>query len=511
MIRYNSNNQLSIEDFQLPVQAKLDANNRWVQLAKALPWDKMASIYYKSMSSKMGAPGIDARIIIGAMIIKHKEKLDDRGAIIMISENPYMQYFLGLTSFTSEPVFDPSLYVTIRKRLGVEEFDRMSKVIIEIATGEKKNTVEKGENTEDTDKGNTTESKETQEKKPLVEERNNGKLQMDATVSDAYIKYPTDIDLLNDSREKAEELIDLLCEKLKLGVKPRTYRREARRKYLNIVKKKSKSKKEIRQGIRQQLGFLRRDINHLYTLLDRFDGKRFPLTKQQQKYLFVMQHVYSQQQEMYKSNKHSCLHRIVSIHQPHVRPIVRGKAKAHVEFGAKVGVSLDKGYSRIDNLSWEAYNESTDLPVQVERYRELHGHYPELVQVDRIYLNRDNRNWLKDRHIRYTGKPLGRPPIEELTYYQKRKRRKEAAERNQIEGKFGQGKNGYNLNKIRAKLQSTSESWIAALFFVMNLVKFAKGFLLTYFYALRKHLSEIINLIFRPGMYPTKLFPQFVG
>jgi len=49
--------------------------------------------------------------------------------------------------------------------------------------------------------------------------------------------------------------------------------------------------------------------------------------------------------------------------------------------------------------------------------------------------------------------------------------------RNQVEGKFGQGKNGYNLNKIRARAAKTSESWIAAIFFVMNIVKFSKEFL----------------------------------
>ena len=196
---------------------------------------------------------------------------------------------------------------------------------------------------------------------------------------------------------------------------------------------------------------------------------------------------------MYKENKHSIEHRIVSIHQPHVRPIVRGKSKTPVEFGAKIGVSLDEGYSRIDHLSWEAYNESTDLIVQIENYREMHGYYPELAQVDRIYLNRENRAWMKEKGIRYTGKPLGRPQKEELSSYKKQKIRKEAAERNQIEGKFGQGKNGYNLNKIRAKLQETSESWIAAIFFVMNLVRFSKDFLCLNFSSFfRRILAQII-------------------
>jgi len=110
----------------------------------------------------------------------------------------------------------------------------------------------------------------------------------------------------------------------------------------------------------------------------------------------------------------------------------------------------------------------------VEAYRKTHGRYPELLLADRIYLNRENRKWLKSKGIRTVGVPLGRPPKEKLTAHQKRKRKKERNQRNHIEGKFGQGKNAYGLKDIRAKRRDTSESWIGAIFFVMNLVSMAK-------------------------------------
>lgn len=463
MIRYNTTKQLSIEEFYLPFEGVLDKENRWVQLALLIPWDELADIYYKAMNVKKGAPTKDARVVIGSVVIKHKMKLDDRGAIEMIKENPYMQYFLGLSGFTQKPVFDPSLFVSIRKRLGADAFDLMNQQIIEraeLATNKKI----KVKNEDKSDKQDDSDI--------MTTPKNRGRLQMDATVADADIKYPTDLGLLNDSREKSEELIDLLCGRLEISKKPRTYRKVARKKYLNISKKKSKKKNEIKRGIREQLQYLKRNISHLNTLLDY--REELPLKKQEQKYFFVIQHVYAQQEEMYREKKHSVPNRIVSIHQPHVRPIVRGKAGSDVEFGAKIGVDLQNGYTRIGTISWEAYNENTDLKKQVENYKELHGYYPELVQVDRIYLTQTNRGWLKERNIRYTGKPLGRPPKQILSTYQKQKARKESAERNWIEGKFGQGKNGYCLNNIRAKLQKTSESWIAAIFFMMNLIKFSK-------------------------------------
>jgi len=238
-----------------------------------------------------------------------------------------------------------------------------------------------------------------------------------------------------------------------------------------------KPDKVLRRGLRLQINYLKRDIRIINGLLDSRKDGRVLFDKHQSKYFFVLQHVLEQQESMFKEKSNSCQDRIVNIHQPHVRPIVRGKAKAKVEFGAKINVSLQDGFARIDRFDWRAYNEGCDLPMQVERYKTLTGHYPELVQVDKIYLNRSNRAWLKERNILHTGEPLGRKPVKTVkSYYMRRKERREAAERNQIEGKFGQGKNGYNLNQIRAKLSSTSMSWIAAIIFVMNIIRYCRDF-----------------------------------
>src|SRR3989339_1571888 len=116
MIRYQSQNQISIEEFQTPFQLKLNSQNRWVKLSRMLSWDELATIYYQVMSTDQGRPGIDARRIIGAMIIKHKLVLSDEETVMQIQENPYLQYFLGYTSYEAEPVFSPTLFVEIFKK-----------------------------------------------------------------------------------------------------------------------------------------------------------------------------------------------------------------------------------------------------------------------------------------------------------------------------------------------------------------------------------------------------------
>lgn len=472
MVKYESPRQLKIEEFKTPFLKSLLPDNRWVQLSRIIPWDKYASIYMRVMDSSTGRPGLSPRIVLGALIIKHLEKLDDRGTIAAIQENPYMQYFLGLEEFDPKPLFDPSLFVEIRKRTGQEQFDLLN---IELIQSFSKQEDEKH-------LGNPKKKEEDGSPK------NKGGLKVDATVADQYITYPTDPGLLNESREKCEGMIDKLYAITgKEGVKPRTYRRNMRKAFLSYSKKKNKSKTEIRKIKRKLLEAVQRDLKHIDRLLDKIEnrGHQFPLNRREQKLLMVIHTVFEQQQQMYRENSNSCPDRIVSISQPHVRPIPRGKAKSKTEFGSKLGISLDNGFARIDTFSWDAYNESTDLKKQVEGYRLQHGYYPEVVQADKIYATRKNREWLDQRGIRITAPPLGRPRVKDKeTPYQKRKKQKEAAERNQIEGKFGQGKNGYNLNKIRARLKETSESWIACIFFVMNLIRYAGNFSLSYFFTL---------------------------
>jgi len=268
---------------------------------------------------------------------------------------------------------------------------------------------------------------------------------------------------LSDAREKAEELIDRIYKKELHGQKPRTYREQARKYYLQTAQKKNKTKKEIRKAVGKQMRYLRRDIGILHHLLDSYT--RLPFDRHQLKYFYVIQTLYDQQKEMYDHKTHSVPYRIVSIHQPHVRPIVRGKDRAKVEFGSKIHVSLIDGISFVDQLSWEAFNEGSELQSYVEHFHRRFGYYPREVLADKIYCTRVNRTWLKEKGILLRAKPLGRPSAVSIHV--------SPGERNPIEGKFGQGKTAYGLNRIKARLKDTSESWIAGIFLVLNLVKLA--------------------------------------
>lgn len=489
MIKYTSSSQLVLKDFSHPFDNELSPDNRWIKLAQVVPWDELAKIYSKALRSDRGRESLDIRMVIGALIVKHKLELDDRGTVEMISENIYLQYFCGLTSFQTKVPFHPTVFVDIRKRMGAASFDKWNELVIEKADSLKpkgKKRIDEKDPKNEADDDNTP-------KTPEDLSTNKGSIKIDATVAIQKIAYPTDGGLLHKAREESERLIDLLYEQSPSWKKPRTYRRVARKEYLSFSKQRKKKRSVVRKFIRKQLGYLNRNLDHIQTFLDHIEATkrkqalegpyagmydphpyRFPLSKNNQKIYWVLRELYRQQHLMYTTRTHSIANRIVNIYQPWVRPIVRGKDKAGVEFGAKISASEVDGMSRVEHIGWEAFNESMDLKLQVAAYRATFGHYPELLLADRIYFNRENRKWLKQKNIRIVGASLGRPAKEQLSPYQKRKRRKERNQRNLIEGKFGQGKNAYGLGNIQAKRKDTSESWIGAIFFVMNLLTLTK-------------------------------------
>lgn len=464
MINYTPQNQLSLELFKHPFEQALNKNNRWIKLAELVPWDSLAGIYAQKLDSTSGRKSVNIRTVIAAIIIKHKLRLDDRGTVEMIQENIYLQYFCGLPGFITKPVFDPSLFVDIRKRLGNEEFDKFNQLIIDKSEGLKphQSRIKSPGNKKSNNEGGKAGS---------GAKKNKGTLKVDATVADQEITYPTDLKLLNAARENLERITDLLYIRSTDGKKPRDYRRIARKDYLLVAKKKRKTKKEIRKGVKKQLQYVARDIKIVDKLLAQ-PGRQNILDKRDRKLIETIKLVYSQQKQMYDSKTHKCDNRIVNLYQPHVRPIVRGKDKTKVEFGAKINISEVNGFSRIDRLDWEAYNEGGDAIMQVKNYKQIYGRYPKTFLGDGIYLTRENRKFFKEKGIEICGKPLGRPPKQNMeTPSQKYRKKKKAAQRNLVEGKFGQGKRSYGLNNILARLPETSESWIASIFFVMNLVK----------------------------------------
>jgi hypothetical protein len=402
--------------------------------------------------------------------------LDDRETVAQISENMYMQYFLGYSSFNAEPPFDASLFVEFRTRMGLEQINAINEKIHALHTltmqareGQPKADVKGSDiRKDDKDGGGITSVGDREDSciPPTGDQAqgHKGRVLFDATACPQDIAYPTDLGLLSEARQKTEEIIDAIYNPSLHGKKPRTYRKVARKDFLKVAQSRNKQRSAVRKAVGKQLRYLSRNLQSIDKLLDQYTV--FPLKAREQRYLMVIHTFYQQQKKMFDQKEHSVEDRIVSIHQPHVRPIVRGKTTAKVEFGAKVHVSLVDGFAFLDQLSRDAFNEGKQMMHYLERYRDRFGYYPKEVLADQIYCNRENRRLLKEKGIRLLAKPLGRPLAVKNKHVS-------PGERNPIEGKFGQAKTAYGLDKIKARLKDTSQSWIACIFLVLNLVKLA--------------------------------------
>lgn len=173
---------------------------------------------------------------------------------------------------------------------------------------------------------------------------------------------------------------------------------------------------------------------------------------------------------MYDNKIHTVKNRIVSISQPYIRPIVRGKAKSPVEFGAKLDLSVDEnGMSRIEKLSFDAYNEESVLKTAVENYKKRTGHYPERVLADQIYRNRENISYCNSLGIRLSGKRLGRPKKDTNTNADKKLAYQDNADRIEVERKFSLAKHKFGLGLLVAKLEETTKSSIVLSVIAMNI------------------------------------------
>ena len=378
MYRY-SNGQISLSDFKQPVGMNLKENNRWVKKAQTIPWPEIEKRYAALFTNRKGNVAKPLRLALGACIIQAEYGFSDVETALQIQENPYLQYFCGYPGYDDEKLpFDPSLMVYFRKRLTPEILGEINEMIIRDA----KEKEAKKRDDDDSDD----------------EDGNGGTLIVDATCAPSNIRYPQDVSLLNEARENAEKLLDVLHDPSE-GKKPRTYRKCARKDYLKYARSRKHTARQTRKAIGKQLNYLKRDLAVIEGKLSL--GKE--LAVRQLERLETIRTIYAQQKYMYDNHTHSVPDRIVSVSQPFVRPIVRGKAGKPVEFGAKLDVSLVNGWARLEYCSFDAYHEAGNLQDIVERFRAREGRYPKRILADKIYRNRENLNYCKEHGIRLSG------------------------------------------------------------------------------------------------------------
>lgn len=433
----------------------LDGDNEWCKLAQMIPWYEFEDDYADLFPNWTGQPAYSFRMALGSLLIEERYHFSDEETTKQLAMNPYFQYFIGLEAFSPKAPFDSSMLTRFRKRITPEMLARVNDIIIG----------RPGAKPDDHDDSGSGDSES---------EENEGTLILDATCAPQNIRFPTDASLLNEARMNAEAIIDVLHENglTDEGKKPRTYRDKARKQYNSYSKSRKKTAKSRRRIIKKQLGYLGRDLRIITQISENHSDYLDCLPRWLRERLQVIRTLYAQQKEMFENGTHRVDDRIVSLSQPWVRPIKRGKQNADVEFGAKVEMSDVGGFLRIEDLRWNAFNESTTLQESAENYRKAYGHYPERILADTIFRTRENLRYCKEHGIHLNGPKLGKPNSDPaLRKEELRQEWLESGERGDIERRFGIGKRCYSLGCVTARLKHTSEVMIYLSVLTLNLQK----------------------------------------
>ena len=483
MYRRRITEQLKLE---IPFGVELRTDNRWVRLSALMPWEKIEERYAENFKGRNGQEALPGRLAFGALYIQARLTLTDEETVMQIQENPAMQYFCGFDFYTPEKPFDSSLMVHFRKRITAEMMKEISE---EAFAAEAKKAIEKEEEDDDNN-GNAGTVNSGADGNEMDETSNKGTILLDATCCPSDIHYPTDLGLLNHARELTEEMIDILWRTMPIylrpEIKPRTYREVARRAYMSYTKKRRHASGELRASIQQQLQYVRRNLDSIEKLKEQ-GADLGNLDNELYKKLFVISEVYRQQKKMYDEKTNTVEDRIVSIAQPHLRPIVRGKAGSPVEFGAKVATAVIGGFSFVIHIAYDNFSEAKYLEATVEEFKRMFGFYPKVIIGDRAYPTNDNRKYCKERGIRLSAPRRGRKSDEEIEA-EKKQLYEDSCLRNAVEASYGVGKRKYGLGLIMTKLYDTTKTAISFGFFVKNMervLRFFRFFILQIFLAFR--------------------------
>jgi transposase, IS5 family len=310
----------------------------------------------------------------------------------------------------------------------------------------------------------------------------------DATCYEVKIAYPTDVKLLWQSCEWVYGGIEKLVKAFKLRSLKRAYKHyeEQESRQLTYSKRRKKTHAQTRSRIGQLLYWLEKGLKLIAPLIKLYEdnmldslvntglfkgldsqkkrqnGQKLSLDLDRYK---TIKKVFSQQRAHHDDPKLPIKDRIVSLQQPHIRPIVRGKEGKRVEFGAKVNVIRVGSVSVIDRFSFDSFNETTCFESACTKYSAITGTCTHM-GADAIFASNGNRRFATQSKITTNFPQKGRQIVDEDKRQAQKQARSVIAKlrATRMEGSFGNEKEHYDVHKIMSKTpQSQKCSLLCAL------------------------------------------------
>lgn len=413
--------------FEQPVDIQLAAFYQTPigELYRAIPFEELSKQIKKprrAISGKGCKPWFDVKGGIALQILKSYYRCSDAMLIEQLNGNWQMQLFCGILLPKGEQIKDKDIVGRWRTYLG----HHMSIDKLQISC--------------------------VQHWKPYMEHTHTGFT--DATVFESYIEYPTDAKLLWKSCCDVYQMIKLGRKRAKLR-DTRINHEKRKIQYLGFAKRRKKSKRLNKKMCKSLLKYLQRLTDQLDSLIQK---TIIVIGPAQYNRLRTIKEVREQQWQLYFGNVPRVPDRIVSLHKPYVRPIIRGKEVKPVEFGAKVNMLQVDGISFIEHLSYDNFNEGIRLQSSIHLQQRYFGHCHQ-IGADAIYATNENRRYCTSNKIATSFVAKGHEgPLKE----QKTQMRSVLGKIRStvLEGSFGNEKNHYQLNKIKAKTKNSEIAWI---------------------------------------------------
>ena len=428
-------------------------DKRWEQFVRTdlgkpyltIPFKEIAASYPSKKNNCGTRPIFSTGGGIGLMFLKSYLKLSDEKIIAQMNcGNWVMQWFCGIRLGEGEKIKDRGTISRWRGILGKHLDEESIQKIL------------------------------AKEWSPDIEGKN-------ADVSDAacyepYVRYPTGAKLLWECVDWVHKQMMALCAYTK-NPHPRNKFRDIKAAHLSYGRKKRKPYKATRRMRKRLLYLLNKMLGQIGPLTGFWKmgasfGAKPPVKADFFDRLSLVKKVYKQQQLHYDRPGVRIPNRIVSLFKPYLRPIVRGKETKRVEFGKKVHKMMIGGIGFIEYWSYEAFHEGVRTIKTIWKHRKYFGQC-RLFGGDQIYANNKNRKFCSQNGISTCFKRKGRAGKNEQQASLMRSLI--AKERSTVlEGSFGNEKNHYTLDRIRARTEHTENAWIFFGMMCANAMKIAK-------------------------------------
>jgi len=434
---------------------EVDKNHEIIKIADAIDWvslsEKLSSFYCPDN----GRPTKPARAKVGLLILKHLYGHSDESVVDMLKRDIYAQYLCDVSLKEAVTFINPSSLTKFRKQIGA---DGVKLIEAEALHSLKKTRTLRGR-----------------------------RLVVDTTIMPSNIAYPTDVTLLEKVRSRA---VKYLQKAKDFGAKShRTYQRTARKVFITFAKIRTHTIRFRRRTQKKLLQFASRNVRQLNETIQALEPqvketnttvKSLPqetgnVIKEQflqetKTFLSTAQKILTQQKDVYQNKK--VPERIVSIHQPHIRPMVRGKYPVSVEFGPKVLLNLQNDCLFLEGVQFNNIADSHLLEASIQKYKERFGCYPTQLAADRGFWSKENRQLAEDYGIKKIAiENKGKSSYLKGKPFRERLRRL----RCKIEAKISLAKRKYGLDRCLYSIQGGEEIWARLGLLAMNL-KMAYGY-----------------------------------